>query len=110
MRHPQAASGFCEAREGSTKPDLAYRLTDQAVISVPTAAVFPDGFPYDFSILAAFKAPSSSTRGQLFTAYSADGSLILSVKVARRLVFIYKDDGGGKKERIRFKLKLSLNK
>ena len=35
---------------------------------------------------------------------------LLSVKVARRLVFIYKGDGGGGKERLRFKLKLSLNK
>ena len=34
----------------------------------------------------------------------------LFVKVARRLVFIYKDDGGGGKQRLRFKLKLSLNK
>ena len=34
----------------------------------------------------------------------------LFVKVARRLVFIYKGDGGGGKERLRFKLKLSLNK
>ena len=34
----------------------------------------------------------------------------LFFKVARRLVFIYKGDGGGGKERLRFKLKLSLNK
>ena len=109
----QATSGFCATREGSTKPDLAYSLKNKAVISVPTATVFPgiynlalydticvarppkifffqelscnnsssDGFPYDFSILAAFRTPSSPNKGQLFTAYSADGSLILSVKV-----------------------------
>merc|ERR1719151_303299 len=106
----EATSGLCATREGTTKPDLAYSLTDKAVISVPTATVFPDGFPYDFSILAAFRTPSSPNKGQLFTAYSADGSLILSVKVARRLVFIYKGDVGGGKERLRFKLKLSLNK
>ena len=37
----QATSGFCATREGSTKPDLAYSLKNKAVISVPTATVFP---------------------------------------------------------------------
>ena len=68
-----------------------------------------DGFPFDFSILTTFRTTSAS-RGQLFTAYSADGSLILSVKIARRIVFIYKGEGGGRKERLRFKLKLSHQK
>ena len=122
------ASGFCETREGQKKPDVAYKLTKKAVISIPTATVFPgklvkavwrerlimnnfylDGFPFDFSILTTFRTTSAS-RGQLFTAYSADGSLILSVKIARRIVFIYKGDGGGRKERLRFKLKLSHQK
>ena len=37
----KATSGLCATREGTTKPDLAYSLTDKAVISVPTATVFP---------------------------------------------------------------------
>jgi len=101
----EAASGFCETRAGQTRPDKAYKLTKKAVISVPTATVFPDGFPYDFSILTTFRLKSIS-RGQIFTAYSADGSLILSLKIARRVVFIYKGDGGGRKARLRFKLKV----
>ena len=121
-----AASGFCQTREGQKKPDVAYKLTQKAVISIPTATVFPsksqtvhqhysttfffqDGFPYDFSILTTFRTTSAS-RGQLFTAYSADGSLILSVKIARRIVFIYKGEGGGRKERLRFKLRLDSQK
>ena len=35
------ASGFCETREGQKKPDVAYKLTKKAVISIPTATVFP---------------------------------------------------------------------
>ena len=67
-----------------------------------------DGFPYDFSILAAFRV-SGRSRGELFTIYSADGSLSLSVKVAKRFILIYKDDGGDKKSRIRFQFKLKEN-
>ena len=37
----KATSGLCATREGTTKPDLAYSLTNKAVISVPTATVFP---------------------------------------------------------------------
>ena len=61
------------------------------------------GFPYDFSILTTFK---STDRGQLFTAYSADGSLILSVKIGRRIVLMYKGGGNGRKDRIRFNIKM----
>ena len=64
-----------------------------------------DGFPYDFSILAAFKATSLS-KGELFTVYGADGSLVLSVKIAKRLVLMYQGGESGKKSRLRFQLKL----
>merc|ERR1712170_271739 len=66
--------GFCQTREGRSYSDVAFKLSRKAVISVPTATAFPNGFPYDFSILTTFK---STDRGQLFTAYSADGSLIV---------------------------------
>jgi hypothetical protein len=64
-----------------------------------------DGFPYDFSILAAFKATSVS-KGELFTVYSADGSLVLSLKIAKRVVLMYQGGEAGKKSRLRFQLKL----
>jgi len=71
-----ATGGFCTTREGSNTPDLAYRLNNKTVLSVPSATVFPDGFPYDFSILSVFRTPSSPSRGQqLFTAYSVMAAL-----------------------------------
>ena len=119
--------GYCsgQTREGQHRDDVAFRLTKKAVISVPTASAFPgmivscenleytlllslvDGFPFDFSILATFK---SSDKGQLFTAYSADGSLILSVRLGRRIVLSYKGGGDGRRDRVRFKLRLNPGK
>ena len=159
----QATSGLCATREGTTKPDLAYSLTDKAVISVPTATVFPGTQQQELSFshpkvflchsMAWMKIPhldevffpqmaspmtfqswppsehrALRTKGScspptVRTAASSSLSRChilkiwfevevqqLFVKVARRLVFIYKGDGGGGKERLRFKLKLSLNK
>ena len=37
----QRSPGICLNREGQTVPDTAFRLTKKAVISVPTATVFP---------------------------------------------------------------------
>ena len=73
-----------------------------------TILTFLDGFPYDFSILAVFRSPGK-TRGELFTLYNADGSLALSVKIARRILLVYRGDGGGTKSRLRFQLKLKEN-
>merc|ERR1711997_1406369 len=33
--------GYCRSREGQTTSDVAYKLSKKAVISVPTATVFP---------------------------------------------------------------------
>ena len=68
---------------------------------------FIDNFPLDFSILTTFK---SSDKGQLFTAYSSDGSLILSVRIGRRVVLQYKGGGSGRRDRVRFNLKLESGK
>ena len=61
----------------------------------------------DFSILATFK---STDRGQLFTVYSADGSLILSLRIGRRIVLMYKGGGNARRDRVRFRLKLDPGK
>ena len=47
---------MCATREGTTKPDLAYSLTDKAVISVPTATVFP-GARQDLCLSKSFPSP-----------------------------------------------------
>jgi len=102
----EKVNGICSRREGQYPPDTAYRLTQQAVISVPTASVFPDGFPFDFSILSVFRS-SGAERGELFTIYNADGSLALSVKIAKRILLVYKGEGRGRKSRLRFQFKLT---
>merc|ERR1712102_204354 len=33
--------GYCRSREGQSTSDVAYKLSKKAVISVPTATVFP---------------------------------------------------------------------
>jgi len=104
---PPRATAPARPGGGQPRADVAFRLTKKAVISVPTASAFPNGFPFDFSILATFK---SSDKGQLFTAYSADGSLILSVRLGRRIVLSYKGGGAGRRDRVRFKLRLDPGK
>jgi len=99
----ETSLGYCRSREGQSSSDVAYKLSKKAVISVPTATVFPNNFPLDFSILTTFK---STDRGQLFTVYSSDGSLILSIRIGRRVVLQYKGGGNGRRDRVRFKLKL----
>merc|ERR1712066_834840 len=105
----ETSLGYCRSRGGGpgSRKDVAFKLAKKAVISVPTATVFPNKFPLDFSILTTFK---STDRGQLLTAYSSDGSLILSVRIGRRIVLQYKGGGSGRRDRVRFNLKLDSGK
>ena len=80
--------------------DPAYKIGSRAVASIPTAQVFPDGFPKDFSILATFRADPKS-KSMLFTAYSSEGHEVLSLKIARRLRVQYQGELGSK-DRIKF--------
>ena len=130
------------------QPDLAYTLTSPAVISVPTATVFPGRrmsrtplkapmsrwlslrllhpgrlqdpanvwWKSTVHCLQRRRQPCPLGQGDHLSSWLllplADLILFLTTfpKVARRLVFIYKSDGGGGKQRLRFKLKLGLNK
>ena len=59
----EASDGLCQNREGMdavSTSDVAYTISDRSVASIPTAQLFPDGFPSDFSILATFQAKSQS--------------------------------------------------
>ena len=60
----EVSDGLCLNREGTsdavTTSDVAYTISDRSVASIPTAQLFPDGFPSDFSILATFRAESQS--------------------------------------------------
>lgn len=91
--------GICESRPGSG-PDTAYKISSRAVASIPTAQVFPDGFPSDFSILATFRA-DQNTKSMLFTIYSSEGEEVLSLKIARRLRFQYQGTFDNNKKRVK---------
>ena len=58
------------------------------VASIPTAQLFPDGFPSDFSILATFRAESQS-KEMLFTIYNLEGKEVMSLKIGRRVKLYY---------------------
>ncbi len=88
--------------------DVAFRISNRTVASVPTAGVFPDGFPTDFSILATFRALPRS-KSMLFTIYSSEGDEVLALKVARRLRLTYQGgEGGGENNKRRLKFGFNL--
>ena len=63
------------------KPDVAYRLNEEAQLSVTTSQVFPDGFPADFSVLATIR-PDDQNSAFLFTIYNGqNGNEELAIQV-----------------------------
>ena len=89
---------MCAKREGrGGVPDVAFKISQRAVASIPTANLFPDGFPPDFSILTTFRTSSDTaaatkakgkrrnTKATLFSIYNSEGTEVLSLKIARRL-------------------------
>ncbi len=65
-----------------------------------------DGFPFDFSVLVAFRA-QPRTRSMLFTVYSSEGDEVLALKVGRKLRLSYQGEQSGEKKRIKFGLNLA---
>ena len=41
----ERTEGMCVKREGSSAGDVAFKITQRAVASIPAADIFPDGFP-----------------------------------------------------------------
>jgi len=77
-----------------TGPDSAYVLSSQAVLSVNTGQLFPDGWPTDFSLVATFLPSPSSPRGVLFSVYNDAGDEQLAVEVGQdgsSLILVYHD-------------------
>jgi collagen type V/XI/XXIV/XXVII alpha len=52
-------TGMCVSRPGSD-PDVAYSISEQTILTVQTAQLFPSGYPQDFSLLLVV----SPTRGK----------------------------------------------
>ena len=92
--------GFCPNREGS--PDVAFQISGRTVATIPTARVFPDKFPADFSILATFKASPTSKSGWLLNIYSSDGDEVFSVKIGRKINLNYQGVTGSSAKKIKF--------
>ena len=65
-----------------------------------------DGFPYDFSLLATFRATPRS-KSMLFTIYSSEGDEVLSLKISRRLRLTYQGQTEKEKKRIKFGFNLA---
>ena len=74
----------------------AYTITKQAIFTIGTTSVFPNGFPQDFSILLVLKSNNtrSMTNSPVFTIYSAESDDVLSVTVGRNIGFVYQEFDG----------------
>lgn len=105
----ETSDGFCANREGvgsGFTTDVAYTIRDRNVASIPTAQLFPQGFPTDFSILATFRAPRQ-TKEMLFTIYNLDGKEVMSLKVGRRLKIYYQGIKTNNRQVIKFGARLA---
>ena len=109
----ETSTGMCEARptdgDGDGDADTAFKISSRAVASVPTAQVFPGGFPSDFSVLATFRADQNS-KSTLLAVYSDEGELVLTLKVGRRMRMVYKGQVSRQARKIKFGPNLSDGK
>ena len=104
------SDGLCLNREGTsdavTTSDVAYTISDRSVASIPTAQLFPDGFPSDFSILATFRTESQS-KEMLFTIYNLEGKEVMALKIGRRVKLYYQGIETSKRQIIKFGARLA---
>ena len=101
----EVTDGFCPDREGydasGHTSDVAFAIRDRSVASIPTAQLFAESFPSDFSILTTFKANPGS-RGMIFTFYNIEGKEILSLKIGRRFKLYYQGIKTSRRQVIKF--------
>ena len=110
----EASAGMCEARPttdggDSTAADAAFKISSRAAASVPTAQVFPGGFPADFSVLATFRADQNS-KSTMLAVYSDEGELVFTLKVGRRMRMVYRGQESRQARKIKFGPNLSDGK
>jgi hypothetical protein len=53
-------TGMCTSRPGSD-PDIAYSISEQTILTVQTAQLFPLGYPKDFSLLLVVRPTKGKT-------------------------------------------------
>ena len=117
----ETSTGMCEARPtdgdgdsdsgdpSAAVADTAFKISSRAVASVPTAQVFPGGFPADFSVLATFRADQNS-KSTLLAVYSDEGELVFTLKVGRRMRMVYQGQLSRQPRKIKFGPNLSDGK
>ncbi|CAM9107566.1 unnamed protein product [Lampetra fluviatilis] len=90
-----AAPRGCARRGGAGRgPDVAYSVSREAQLSVPTRFLFPDSeFPVDFSMVLTVRA-RKGTQAFLLSLYSEQGMQQLGLEVGRSPVFLYEDQHG----------------
>lgn len=77
-----------------THPFPAYSLKNNAMITVASIEVFPNGFPEDFSILLTLRPKRSNRRAPLFTMYSSLDEKVLELSVGEEILFQYQELNG----------------
>lgn len=89
-------SGMCgiEHDQHQTHPFPAYNLDNNAMITVASTEVFPNGFPEDFSILLTLRPKRSIHRAPLFTMYSSLDEKVLELSVGEEILLQYQDLNG----------------
>ncbi|RXG69256.1 hypothetical protein Avbf_03680 [Armadillidium vulgare] len=76
-----------------TGQDVAYKLNEQAVITLPTAHLFQDQFPEDFSIMSTIRL-DQGTSSVLFGLYTDIGEDQMIIEVGDNVRLFYQDEEG----------------
>lgn len=89
----QGTTGMCgDNRNGfQVYPYPAYSLDNNTMITVATAEIFPNGFPFDFSIIITIRPRKTTKRSSLFSIYSSQNEKVLELMIADDVRFYYQD-------------------
>ncbi|GIX73236.1 collagen alpha-1(XI) chain [Caerostris extrusa] len=71
-------------------PDVAFSITQTAVLTVTTSQLFTGTFPYDFSVLATLR-PNQGTESFLFTIYNNIGEEQLALGIGDNVTFMCRE-------------------
>lgn len=85
-------SGMCgvERNPYQLYSSPAFRISKDAMLTVQTAQVFPDGFPTDFSIILALRSnQTNQTKAPVFTIYSDESEEVLSLSLGEEISLSY---------------------
>lgn len=110
-----AVPGMCgdERNAYQIHKSPAYSITKDAILTVQTSAIFPDGFPTDFSIVLGIRNDrTNQTKAPIFTIYSDESEEVLSLSIGPEILFSYEqiDAGFNQHNDINFGIGINDNK